>query len=677
MRVTSSTYYDNLYSTQNSRMNQQLFDVNKQIASGLSIQYASDDIRTFSETMRLDNELTVLDQIKISTESGYKVSNQTDITLNEFADLMTRMRTLMLQAANGVNDETSLDSIAGEMRGIEKNLRSLANTSINGQYLFSGSSVDVKPISDEGEYMGNDIPISAFLGSRNSQQYNITGSELFLGEEVLVQREVVSNVINNHIETDLPIGISNTIRDLMGDGDANAATVNTNYFYLRGAKHNGETFQEKIVVNDTSSIEELLTKIGQAYGNTGALDVVNVSFNKAGQIVVHDKVPGSSKLEFHMVGAVDYSGGASANVNTIDSLDVGETTYPPTGNLFVKEFMKSGLTAASGAATNIEGLVYDRTAFTKKGSTLSASVPQVRKDDNAFASPSTKLSDVLDLSKGNAGTLDGTVLKLVGNNINGAAYDVDINFNSSVNGGSTFNVNGATYNIYNMDPNGRAATDADEFTYQQFLDVINMVTTGILPSSAPGTDAEYDIAIEGSQTAGSTYLSYDGKIQFQDISSVDTNASISIYDVNSGDFSKDAPVATFNSNNALVINDPKTDFFKSIDQMITAVEDYKLYADASSGNVRSIGIENAVAVMDDLQDHTFRTQAKVGAQSNTLSKSLERTELLEISTMSLRSSVVDTDLAEASIRLQQLTLNFEAMLSTVGKVSKLSLVNYL
>lgn len=677
MRVTSSMYYDNLYSNQNSRMNKQLFDVNKQIASGLSIQYASDDIRTFSETMRLDNELTVLDQIKISTESGYKVSNQTDITLNEFADLMTRMRTLMLQAANGVNDETSLDSISGEMRGIEKNLRSLANTSINGQYLFSGSSVDVKPISDDGEYMGNDIPINAFLGSRNSQQYNITGADLFLGEEVLVQREVVSNVINNHIESDLPIGINNTIRDLMGDGDADATTVNTNYFYLRGAKHNGETFQEKIVINDTSSIDELLTKIGQAYGNTGALDVVNVSFNKAGQIVVHDKVAGSSKLEFHMVGAVDYSGGASANVNTIDSLDSGETTYPPTGNLFVKEFMKSGLTPATGAATNIEGLVYDRTAFAKKGSTLSANVPQVRKDDNAFASPSTKLSEVFDLSKGNAGTLDGTTFKLVGNNINGSAYDVDINLNSTANGGSTFDHNGTTYNIYNMDPNGRAATDADEVTYQQFLDVINMVTTGVLPSSAPGTDAEYDLATETSQAAGSTYLSYDGKIQFKDISSVDTNASISIYDINSGDFSKDSPVSTFNSNNALVINDPKTDFFKSIDQMITAVEDYKLYADASSGDARSIGIENAVAVMDDLQDHTFRTQAKVGAQSNTLSKSLARTELLEISTLSLRSSVVDTDLAEASIRLQQLTLNFEAMLSTVGKVSKLSLVNYL
>jgi len=82
-------------------------------------------------------------------------------------------------------------------------------------------------------------------------------------------------------------------------------------------------------------------------------------------------------------------------------------------------------------------------------------------------------------------------------------------------------------------------------------------------------------------------------------------------------------------------------------------------------------------MMDDLQDHVTRSHAQVGANSNTLTASLERTSLLEISTMTLRSSVIDTDLAEASLELTQLSLNYEAMLSTVGKISKLSLVNYL
>jgi len=164
MRVTSSMYYHSLYGTNNSKLNNELFDVNKQIASGLKIQYAHDDVTTFTQTMRLDNEVTTLGQIKQSTESGYKVSNQSDVVLNEFETSMNRMRTLLLQAANDTNDEISQDAIAQELRGLEKNIKSLANTSINGQFLFSGSAVNVKPIDDNGKYHGNDKSMNAFLG---------------------------------------------------------------------------------------------------------------------------------------------------------------------------------------------------------------------------------------------------------------------------------------------------------------------------------------------------------------------------------------------------------------------------------------------------------------------------------------------------------------------------------
>ncbi|MEN4053220.1 flagellar biosynthesis protein FlgL [Sulfurimonas sp. NWX79] len=682
MRVTMSMYYDSIYGSNNSKLNKELFDVNKQIASGLKIQYAKDGVRTFTETMRLDNEVTVLDQIKQSTESGYKVANQTDEIMNEFNTSLNRMRTLLVQAANDTNDDTSLDSIADELRGIEKNLKGLANTSINGQFLFSGSAVDTKPIADDGTYQGNDDAMNSFVGSNNLQQYNLSGSDLFLGEEVLRNREVTSNVVHgNLLVSGEPLSSSSTLRELMGDKDNNPATVNTDYFYLRGTKSDGTAIKEKIVLNDTATIDTLLNRIGTAYGNTGTVDVVDVSMNSNGQIVVKDKIKGSSKLDFHLVGAVDYSGAGTANVNDIDNLDAGETVYPPTGDLYVKEFMQSGLTPANGAATNIQGLLYDRTEFSKDGFYLASSTAQVVKSNNAFASPSTKISEVADLTQGNPGTLDGSSLSLVGIDVNGTAYDVTINFFNTANGGSTFtdNISGNTYDIFNMDP-ARTAVNADDMTYQQLLDVVNMVVTDTYPAANTATD--YDNAIKSAQLKGDTYLSYDGKLSFHDLQGTDANgtlASISLYDPNSDDFAAGAAssIMTFNTNNALTISDPKTDFFKTIDEMITAVEDHKLYPDSSSGNIRNVGIENAIQKMDDLQDHVFRMHSKIGAQSNTLNMSLERTEILKISTMSLRSSVLDTDLAEASLTLQQLTVNYEAMLSTVGKVSQLSLVNYL
>jgi flagellar hook-associated protein 3 FlgL len=406
-----------------------------------------------------------------------------------------------------------------------------------------------------------------------------------------------------------------------------------------------------------------------------------------------------------MVGAVDFAGNGDADVTDIDNLDGGETNFDVIMNpvinpqLYVKEFIKSGLDSARDASSNIEGLIYDRTQFSQDGGSLSSSVPQILKrshldsngketisteEQNSFAVASTLISEVADLSQGNADTLDGTQFKLIGTKIDGSDYSVRIDFNSTANGGSKFlldtdgdgNYDNGTYDIFNMeDP--RVAVDADKMTYRQLMDVVNMVVTDQIPTL--NTAADYDAKIRESNFSAGTFLSYDGKIQFKEIGSFNTDASIALHDINSGDFTAgvDSSVMAFNANNGLTVRDPKTDFFKTIDEMITAIENHKLYPDGSGGDVRNVGIENAISMMDDLQDHVFRSHSIVGAQSNALTNSLERTELLEISTMTLRSSVIDTDLAEASLNLTQLTLNYESMLSTVGKVSKLSLVNYL
>ena len=706
MRVVPSMYYKSLYAEQNSQINNRLFDVNKQIASGLKIQYAKDDVSTFAETMRLDNEIVTLGQIQKSTESGYKVSNQSDEVLNEFVTSMDRMKTLLLSAVNDTNDVSSRDAIASELRGIEKNLKTLANTSINGQYIFSGSATDVKPISDDGTYNGNDVAMNAFLGSKTQQQYNVTGANLFLGEEVLVRKEVTTNVPQERLTTKYSdftnpaiVGSStsitpvDTIRDLMGDTD-NAVDVGTqkHHFYVRGVKSDGTAFSEKISMSDDEKIDALLTHIGDAFGNTLGNKVVNVSMNGSGQIVVEDKIKGSSKLDFNMVGAVDFSGGAAADVTDIASLDSGESNFDKimlgtstaaNPNLYVKEFVKSPF--GTVGPTNISGILYDKTQFSVVGNTVSSNVAQIVKGTNAFATPSTKISEVADLSQGIAGTLDGTQFKLSGTNTSGTAFTAQIDFKNTAGGGSTFSLDGGVtnYKIFNVGT-PRAAVDADAMTYQQIMDVMNMAVTNQLPATT-NTATDYDTAITSSNAVGKTSLSYDGKIKFGDLNVISTKATIALYDANSGKnfpmgsgVGTDSSVMSFNANNALTISDPKTDFFKTINEVISAVENQTNDPDSTIvGAMRNVGIKNATGMMDDLQAHIYTTQSQVGAHSNTLTSSLQRTSMLELSTTTLRSSVIDTDLAEASLQLTQLTTNYNAMLSTVGKISKLSLVNYL
>ncbi|MDF1876073.1 flagellar biosynthesis protein FlgL [Sulfurimonas sp. SAG-AH-194-I05] len=830
MRVTQSMYYKNMYGTTSSQLQTKLFDVNKQIASGVKMQYAYEDVTSFSETMRLDNEINILGQVKKSVDSGYKVSNQTDTVLNDFESSIERAKVLLIQAASDVQSESSTDAIAKELRGIEKNLKNLANTSINGKFLFSGSAIDTKPIRDDGIYMGNAASLNSFLGAGISQKYNLSGAELFLGEESSVKREITSNVPQYNLSSKYPkfsdassdlngtikaITTTDSIRDLMGDIDD---VVNKNaHFYIRGVQSNGTSFNKQITMNDSQKVSELLEQIGNAYGNTASIDVVNVSMNNSGEIVIQDKLKGSSKLEFHMVGAIDFNQDITsdlADVNNqiygvqrgeIENLAGGETNFDKIINktsdvahskLYVKSFVQSsydvvpkpqgqlqsvlfsmtpGVSAGSldlvvkdknggsnsysqaftidanttytnlknqiesdgdftveivgdslkltantrgltksvsiqtalvntgGAisiasstqtsipATDIDALFYDTTKFTKSGALVSSSISQIITDTNAFATPSTKISEVADLSQITAGTLDGTVFSLSGVDINGSVYTAEINFKNTANGGSTFSIDtnadgivDKTFDIFDMG-NPRVAVNADDMTYQQLMDVTNMIVANNLPanSNTLGDDTQevldYDKAIKESQNLGSTFLSYDGKIQFKDTFNTASKVEISLYDKEAGDFgsSLNASVMTFNANNALAISDAKTDFFKEFDALIDSVENYKMHPDTNGNSKRDLGIQNGITVLDNLRKHVSRAHSTVGTQSGSLINSLERTQVLEISTMTLRSSVIDTDIAEASLTLTQLSFNYEAMLSTVGKVSKLSLVNYL
>lgn len=675
-----------------------MYDVNKQIASGQKIQYAHEDPGVFIDTLRLDNEITTLSQVKTSSQSAYKISTQTDTTIGQIVKTIESMKVKMINAANDANSDTSTQAIAKELRGLQNHLLTLANTSIGGQYLFSGTATSVKPIGEDGTYQGNDQNLEAFLGSGVKQKYNISGDQLFLGEENKINRTITSNVAQKSL-TDLYPDImqdtgtsrstakdtyitgSSTIRDLMGDTDTDSTNdaARSSYFYLQGTRTDGTTFKSKIQMNMTDTMDDLTHKIALAYDpnqTSPTANQVNISLNANGQIEISDKNAGSSKLDFHMVAAVDFSGGVGANVTDIDNLQTASTDFETaaitTPGVYVKEFTKSGFTTPTGTLNTIEGINYDRTNFEQNGAKLLSNISQIDKTTNEYATGMTKLIDVSGES-----SLNGKQLVINGKDVTGAVFTAQINLNTA---GSTFSINGnGPYNIFTATA-PRNAVDADKMTYQQLMDVVNIATSGTLPTA--NTSAAYDTAITASNTLSSTTLNYLGQITFEDKTNPTTKASLSMYDPSSDTYpasgSTSGSALLFNANSALTVRDSKTDFFTQIEQMIKSVEEGKKRSDGSSEtDPRNIGIQNSIQMLDDLSDHVSRLQTEAGSYSQVLQASSDRTDMLIVSTKTLQSDVIDTDVAEATLKMQQLSLNYQALLSNISKVSKLSLVNYL
>jgi flagellar hook-associated protein 3 FlgL len=161
----------------------------------------------------------------------------------------------------------------------------------------------------------------------------------------------------------------------------------------------------------------------------------------------------------------------------------------------------------------------------------------------------------------------------------------------------------------------------------------------------------------------------------------DANGRLVVSSVGLTQFSiKDSasPSVIFSANDALTVDDPKHDLFASLDEAIEAVENGRLYPDGDDPlNPRNHGIENALARIDHVIEHVSKAHTKIGAMSNSLKYAVERSETLKINIQTLRSDILDTDIGEATVKLNQLSLNFQAMMASIAKVQNLSLVNYL
>lgn len=776
MRVTNALFYTNAANNYQRNM-QELFKVNTQISSGMKIQNSFEDNSIYVDTMRLNYEIATLEQVKESSSKAQTYTNNTDSILNQFIDSLDRFKTKMIQASSEINSTTSLEALANELSFLREHMISLGNTSINGQFIFSGTSFTIKPIDADGNYRGNDGTMEALIGAGVKLPYNVSGQDLFLGQNSDYHRVLSTNVkMLNQIElhpsgNGLPVEVylneNNTIRDMVGDSDSDSSNDPNTIFYLSGRKSDGETFSKQLELSSSSKISDLLEKIGHEYGNTSTNKVVDVVINDHGQIEIKDLNSGRAFLEMHIFGAIDRdaTAGTAGNASQADiddllslpNIDIIEfnnsnfktsitaTTissredihaqglfrvgYPMSlqDGSFVDEatqlsaFMPSsvnhinvngtdvlasstvqdllaeivnqyGGTArlengqiivenptttpmvliaenTAGAAVSgfalLDAMNYERRGFEKDGNTLNSNISQMVLDTNSFATNSTKLSEVSEVS------LSGKQFIINGINSSGSAFNAQIDFASP---STTFSLDGGTTNYTIFDATG-GQTAYNEITYRQLSDVVSMITSNNIPASI-NAFSDYESALVSSKNSVEVGLDYQGRLQIHDKLNSKSSIEFFMFDANA-DNSTVASTISFMANDSVKIADPNIDFYKNLDEMIEAVRSGTFRMDEKSDNPRNIGMQNSLNRLDQLMDHFTKEQTKIGSYSNALSQANVRSQLLSINIQTIRSEVIDTDIGEAYMRFNQLSTSYQAMLSTVAKINSMSLLNYM
>ncbi|MDY6056774.1 MAG: hypothetical protein SPI60_03085, partial [Campylobacter lanienae] len=324
MRITNQLMnFNNIYNYQKNSTS--LYQSQQAFSSGLKIQHSYEGSAIYVDAARLEYEGNLLKQVETTTLKATEFSKNSDQALNDFVSKLTEFKTKLIQAANDIHDATSRNAIANDLEGIKQNLIDIANTTINGQYLFSGTALDTMPIDTLGNYHGNGETINANIGTSQTAKYNIDGESLFLGSDndynkVLTTNVSLHNLIKEAEENldSVYIEATDTIRDMIGlnyygevyreqnpnkDPAKDTAGYNTTFF-MQGKDVNGNSFAKKFTLTPDASIQSLLDEIGYALGNdkNSKNKLVDVTLNNSGQIEVKDIKKGNNLLDFHIVG---------------------------------------------------------------------------------------------------------------------------------------------------------------------------------------------------------------------------------------------------------------------------------------------------------------------------------------------------------------------------------------
>lgn len=476
MRITNQLQNrQNLLNYQSSAAKN--YDSIEKLSAHMKITKPYEDVGIYVDATRLDYEATTLEQIKEATTKASEFAKNTDQTLNDFADTLDSFKVKLIQAANsGEHSTTSRVAIANDLKAMRDQLVSISNTAINGQYLFSGTAVDTKPISADGTYNGNGNNIEVLAGSNLTVPFNIPGEGLFLGRDNDYAKQVTTNItlINKHEELNPQtvneeymrltdeiykfIGTDyRTSAKIAADGKMNYTTDFTRdkvtdlpptVFFMQGQRPSGESFSTKFELSADAKVSDLLEQMGRAMGNTDTNKVVEVSINKDAQIQMTNLQNGNEMMSFSIFGLTAQEGTAQeANLWKTDEIrketsleDIKKAVTD--GKVHLTSFISSPnyVSPDDGIATATD---YDKVNFSNKGATVQNNTSQIVRKDNSFATNNTRLSEVAGLSSGQIGAVgaagagavtslanaDDLILDVTAKN--GNVYKATIDFNGT------------------------------------------------------------------------------------------------------------------------------------------------------------------------------------------------------------------------------------------------------
>ena len=141
-----------------------------QLSSGLRVNTASDDPSGLAIAVNLQNQATGFDTANLNVQDATNAANVADGALQTVTDILQRIRSLAIEAANTITSSTDRSALQDEVTQLLQEVNQISsNTNFNGQALLDGSHAGFQPATNAAAVVTSNAQIGAFNSTAGIQ----------------------------------------------------------------------------------------------------------------------------------------------------------------------------------------------------------------------------------------------------------------------------------------------------------------------------------------------------------------------------------------------------------------------------------------------------------------------------------------------------------------------------
>ena len=138
------------------------------MSSGEALEYGSDDVSKYNQILSINNNVNSYGSILERIELSNTFNDMSDTAVSDIKTLMESAKTLLLRATTSTTSNDDKVIISDEIEALKDNIYSLSNSSIDGQYLFSGKNSNIQAFQKD-ERTGK----ITYAGSEDNKTVNV------------------------------------------------------------------------------------------------------------------------------------------------------------------------------------------------------------------------------------------------------------------------------------------------------------------------------------------------------------------------------------------------------------------------------------------------------------------------------------------------------------------------